>query len=499
MAPGGLRDLDSAPRARYAFDVVEIAGDGERCRCDAGAPHGRGCPRGREDHGWRAARSASDRSWRAVLSFARATHGSDVMLEGWEDFWAGDPPGPPDGPVLQLAIPWILYHWAGKRGETLGGAFLRSTPVIDLEVRTYIEAAIDAPLSFFEVERVDRGRGLAVLDLLRQTRTFVLERSGSQLLRPWSIVFGKIVRFAEVDMFDGLGPTPVEPGFRDGLMRAVRDLLGARRRRKFGETMLHEHGHELLAMYLYMEEVVYDLAASRPMPTLVNTDGEQLVLCETRYAFDPAVRSRVAEQLATVEGFEDESREAAAEVVIGADVKAGTAGAPAAAAASAVGLRKFVWTRLGNAQHAHWEHTVIGRATLHRAELVLETNSYERHDRMRGLVERATAGLVRLVVTAREDMNDPATVARLREGAPPRRPLEVEPAMVQEMLRQHYQGWPDMPLPALGGRTPRQAMRTSRGKRQVDELLREMEYRTAGSALAGAYDFGILRRELGLA
>jgi len=71
---------------------------------------------------------------------------------------------------------------------------------------------------------------------------------------------------------------------------------------------------------------------------------------------------------------------------------------------------------------------------------------------------------------------------------------------LQEKLNQRYaEEWLDGPVPALGGKTPRQAARTKSGRKKVDALLKDFEN---SAARAGgdkpALDFEAMRRELGV-
>ena len=62
----------------------------------------------------------------------------------------------------------------------------------------------------------------------------------------------------------------------------------------------------------------------------------------------------------------------------------------------------------------------------------------------------------------------------------------------------HYGTWPDHPLPALEGKTPRQAMRTQEGQAKVERLLAELEHNEQASPPAERYDVDELRTALGL-
>ena len=71
-------------------------------------------------------------------------------------------------------------------------------------------------------------------------------------------------------------------------------------------------------------------------------------------------------------------------------------------------------------------------------------------------------------------------------------------AIALDFKRRHYADWSDRPLPALGGQTPRAAVRTQAGRAQVDLLLKEAEMAEARAPKGQAFDFSVVRRDLGL-
>ena len=79
-------------------------------------------------------------------------------------------------------------------------------------------------------------------------------------------------------------------------------------------------------------------------------------------------------------------------------------------------------------------------------------------------------------------------------------PPELEAEVVGKYYEHHYASWPDEPLPALDGKTPRQAIRTTQGRAIVENLLREFENGAERLRREGrpAYDFSKLRVALGL-
>ena len=70
--------------------------------------------------------------------------------------------------------------------------------------------------------------------------------------------------------------------------------------------------------------------------------------------------------------------------------------------------------------------------------------------------------------------------------------------MERELFRQHLTQWIDMRVPALGNRTPRQAVRTAGGRERVEALLAQFA-RDAGRRPVDVQDvLADLRTQLGL-
>jgi hypothetical protein len=129
--------------------------------------------------------------------------------------------------------------------------------------------------------------------------------------------------------------------------------------------------------------------------------------------------------------------------------------------------------------------------------LRLESNSITRADELRRRIEEACAGLVRR--RAREH-SDPLALAERSLPSQPETelPREEQQRLVQDLKERHYADWPDQRLPALGGKTPREAARTRRGRAQVDLLLRQFEHSENRLPAAERFDVSGLRARLGL-
>jgi cellulase/cellobiase CelA1 len=56
---------------------------------------------------------------------------------------------------------------------------------------------------------------------------------------------------------------------------------------------------------------------------------------------------------------------------------------------------------------------------------------------------------------------------------------------MEQMLHAHWQGWIDQKIPALGGQTPRKAVKTADGRESIEALLLDAERHADNDEQAG--------------
>jgi hypothetical protein len=147
--------------------------------------------------------------------------------------------------------------------------------------------------------------------------------------------------------------------------------------------------------------------------------------------------------------------------------------------------------------------SVYGHVQIGGGHLRLEAQSRTRLQLGRGLLEIYAAHLLKHQGDSYQSLDE---IKRQMgaAGEPPERaqpiPAEVEREIVLQMKAQHYATWADDPLPALGGKTARQAVQTKSGRKAVLDLIRNMENGEARRAKGGelAFDFTPIRKTLGL-
>ena len=118
--------------------------------------------------------------------------------------------------------------------------------------------------------------------------------------------------------------------------------------------------------------------------------------------------------------------------------------------------------------------------------LLLHVNSVERAERGRALLASWLGALVGTPLTSHED---PA--ARLEGGGSepvagqeePDIPPEEMEAVIGTLLEGHYRKVLDEPVPMLGNRSPRQAVKSKKGRAAVVEWLKFLENEESRAAL----------------
>jgi hypothetical protein len=137
---------------------------------------------------------------------------------------------------------------------------------------------------------------------------------------------------------------------------------------------------------------------------------------------------------------------------------------------------ELVWNKPAEPDSAVMGDTItLGRMEFIGDELVVTVNSAQRFARARQWLEKLPGVAFKSV--RNRPWNEAEKDRPLDERIAKPEPVEMTPelnAAVQEMMNKHYTAWIDMALPALGGKTPRQACRTEAGREQVMMLIRTM-------------------------
>jgi hypothetical protein len=307
--------------------------------------------------------------------------------------------------------------------------------------RALARSWLDSSRRLLEVVEVLPLRGLRCRDLVTGEQLQVLDRTMPAQLEPLDLLFGR-------PLPDGAGGLRVRDGPRS-VPRMMRSRLLA-----------------LLRDDAAGEEIAAFFAPHSALPQLQTSEGEDLVFCTARYDVDDL---------------------------------------DAAWAALSRDLEQTDDDELTETVEVRGRGTVLrGSITRKQGRLVVETNAVER---LRRLQERLLSAVpaARLVdestVPAEKMLAERAESSEAGDvDEPPASGLspEVEREAIAEMMRRHEESWPDVELPALAGRTPRQAASEPELRPELEALLDDFAWQQRRQDAGLAMDLARLRRTLGL-
>jgi hypothetical protein len=371
---------------------------------------------------------------------------------------------------LTLFAAWVAY--AQKiDGRVLADWYLeeRGRNLMAHE-RDWLTAQLASWLSIWEVIEVEPGKSIRLHDQLTGAERTVSEVSASQTLSAHLLLLARVVEQDGLSLLVGMHPSPLTPQVGRNTVEEVRSEFGLTKTATPEELRAADRPTRLIEIWQDAVEEV----ENRPLPRLQNTDGEDLVLIEDHYKLVGAGARAAAE----------------AELSNLRDVHAPEPG-------ERKGRYRVVRE---NAPGAAMQDTLVATIAVKAREMVVETNSRQRADVLRGRMESLCGDRIRF---HRREEKDPFE-AMAEQGDKPERAApkpegpEVDAALL-DLKARHYATWPDESLPALDGLTPREAAARPKYRARLDTLLMEMEYHESHEAPERRFDFGPIRRSLGLA
>jgi hypothetical protein len=371
-------------------------------------------------------------------------------------------------------------------------------------VRAYIAALRGSVVSLYEVSDVVPDTSFRARDLVRGGEPILIsERSATRTLKQWDRFAGRVLQVGQRTQISGAVLSYAYETSED-LIKGLRSIGKLTRKEKkelakaIGEdfdpaviTNLSET--ERLRAVSAMFTTCWLLDAinrtKQPeMPDLRNADGDEILQCTVSYpladgttdddiraALDSCAELRPA--TATQWNWVRREKRAAASAARGRPTKSLT----------------IETTRDDGA-------LLLGSVELDGRALVLSVNSLERSERGSELLSTILGARIGKPLVVTETVEQ--MLASRNAGAP--RPVDLseeeQRAIVHDYLDRHYRDTLDQPVPSLGNKSPRAAVKTASGRAKVADWLKMMENRTAKSDGAMAsYCFDWMWTELGIA
>lgn len=378
-----------------------------------------------------------------LLAYGEKKFGDDLYAEA--DALKTHP-----GMSPQFLWPWLAYVTPFDE-RSLADWFLEERGwSLARPAREWLEAQRESWMSVWEITAVDPGRSITLRDQLTFNERTVHEVRASQDVEIHLYVLTRIVDRGPVSLICGMHAQALPP------MAGARVVDGVRRtlRRKTAVPPERLRDPKITARMLNLwSDMIDDL---RQPPRLQDADGHAVLMTEDRWTFERADRSEIAGRIASIDGMTTDEADDTFVLLKG--------------------------------------RSILGDVRLEGTKLIAATMSVERSNALRELVEQACHGLIRSHVRSHSD-----PFAAARQPAPPPSPSSAEEIeLILGMKATHYAKWLDHPLPALDGKTPRDAARTKLGRAQLDIVVKQMEMIESHMPEEERYDFAKLRHALGL-
>jgi hypothetical protein len=446
-------------------------GRNDPCRCGSGKKYKHCClhqPPDPQELLWRRVRRAIEATQARLLHCAREEYGGMAMVEAWDEFsgWLESGPDEPfEDPNFQLFTSWFFYEWTPDpvATDTLPGA-PRDTQVaarylamrrakLDPLERAYVEACLASHFSFYEVVSIRPAQGLTLRDVFTGAITHVLEKAMTETLTVDDVLFARLVPVGTITLIDSSGPYAFSPLEKAPLLEFRKRLKS--RADPITPELLEDFTSELFDLY----RMLFERVAFPQAPELQNTDGEPLEFQTVRYEIDTPQRAFDAlHDLAAPETPEELLREAELDPN------------------GALERVTFDWVKVSD--DAGLGSTVLARIRIDGRLLTAEVNSAGRADRFKALIAERLGPAARfqatVVQSAERMLEHLPDRAESERSARAQQELMENPevrAQVENLLRRQYANWKHESIPALGNRTPIEAMQDAEGREMVESLL----------------------------
>ena len=396
----------------------------------------------------------------------------------------------------QLFWPWFFFNWINDpedtpfdlnwpADQTIAESYAASQKDrLDSMERKLITAHSRRPFSFFEVVDCRPGNGFLLKDIFTGEQTDVSERSGSESTRPGNILFGQVIQIDHVGMLISTGQFWIPPRLKPELIQFRKWLKQGKR--LITNDILDEYDCEIREIYFDLVEILQGPAE------LFNTDGDPLLFHTLYYKIEsPELAFERLHSLCdtdTADRLRSEAKLDAEGHILSVEIP---------------------WSRKGHKKSKALENTLLGHLIIDGNTLTVEVNSAQRAEFARKKIERLT-GNIAIYKTTEIRSLDALSAKRKATGPDSKTDAQDQNALMQDpevrrhvgdMLAVHWQGWVDQNIPALDGKTPRQAVQTTDGRESVVALLLDAELHMAADphmSEAGVNAINKVRSELGL-
>jgi hypothetical protein len=353
-------------------------------------------------------------------------------------------------------------------------------------------------LRLFEVQDVERGRGVRVQDLLTEEIFEIEDRTLSMTAPKWIIFLARMYQASDRMCLTGQ-PLAVSPMEKGRVVTFVRDKWEAYKAIHIDATYTDFYRENTRLLELWFENA--RLKAEVPRVAITD-EGHEIVLSKARFRLLDV--NAVSTALGTSKEFRQSgpySPEIGLVPIVWVDT--GRSRVPKSATSPEHGVIAQSHFMPNGPDHPEDRLLTLGDLTLQLLDATLEISciSRERLKACKALLKEMCGAALRQVGKDTFEKFDARSPHRAAADEEFPHAIQLPKAERERIIRHLSMQWLDAPVPALDNRTPREAMKTPHGREQLRELFKYMEYMDERAGLTEetmTMDLEMLRQELGL-
>ncbi len=361
-------------------------------------------------------------------------------------------------------LEWFVHDFKLENGLTIVEEFYRAKEEkFSSEERSLLRYEMDSYCSIYEVLSVTPEVGMRLKDLFTEEELDVLEVRGTRTAAKWDVIFARVIRMGLTNKFSGI-ITLVPRRDKEGVLSAIRKSW-----EKFqAETGKKEWPAFAKKNALLIHHILED--QPRVEPVFVTEEHHRIVSAKAVYEVKDfqTISHRLQQEFDFILDEEEEGKEVGGSWLKRGKSKDWEVREPIE---HSIILKSEMVQGQGELK---W--ISLGTVTLTPKRLELWCLSKERLERGKKRLQEIVGNSIEYQRDHYEDMMKEAKRKSGRtssfEGEEmPEKFLPLYTKAMEEWMTR----WVDDKIPALGGKTPKETVRTPEGKKQVEELLKDFE------------------------
>jgi len=492
----GMEEEEAANQPSTGILKKEKVGRNAPCPCGSGKKYKKCClPKERAQGAGKTSATPTELGLRdQLLTFARNARYKKEFEKAYSLFWRKTFREPlafdeKEESNFAFFLDWFIHDFTLGSGLNMVEEFYQEKKgKLSSEERSLVQSEIASHFSLYEVFEVNAEAGLKAKDLFTEETLDILEVSGTRTLAKWDIIFGRVNKMGPVNKFSGV-VTLIPRRGKDGILGNVRQAW-EKFKAETGKTAWSEFAKP-------KGEQIHHIIMDQPWeePRFFTEEWHPVVSAKAVFAvknIEP-IRHRLRREFdfSLDEGKEGKEmrwawlkRGASKDWETGEEQENGIA----LKSEMVLGKGELKWVSLGT-------------VTWTPGRLELWCLSKERLSRGKKRLREILGEDIRHLADTFEDMK--RMIKRKAKEGP-----YVEDEALQEKffpllsktMEEWAHRWVDESIPALGGKTPREAVKTPEGRAKVEDLLKDFENMEERKRREGeAYlDIQVIRQRLNL-